>query len=164
MRRAAPSVRLALTGLLLATCTHLPADRVQPECTLATPLSPETPGSPGHLLPSARNPNGDSELAALMRRFVEDLTLTRAAVKALQPRPALAPAHRRMRCAWPTDPKDRSPVYDALAQAYLARVLELDAAGPGAAEPAYRGVIEACRGCHQASCPGPLDVIDSLVP
>jgi hypothetical protein len=164
MRRAAPSVCLALTGLLLATCTHLPTEAVQPECTLATPLVPGTPGSPGHLLPSLRNPNGDSELAALMRRFVDDLTLTRTALEARGPRRALAPKHRRLRCAWPTEPKDRTPVYDALAQAYLARVEELDLAGPEAAEPAYRRVIEACRGCHQASCPGPLDLIDSLQP
>lgn len=32
------------------------------ECTLETPLIPGVPGSPGHLLPSDRNPNGDSEL------------------------------------------------------------------------------------------------------
>jgi hypothetical protein len=69
-----------------------------------------------------------------------------------------------MRCAWPTEPKDRTPLFDGLAQAYLARVVELDAAGPAEAEPAYRHVIEACQGCHQASCPGPLDLIEQLQP
>jgi hypothetical protein len=124
---------------------------------------PGVPGSPGHLLPSLRNPNGDSELAALMRRFVDDLGAARAAVKARAPKAALAKAHRRMRCAWPTDVKDRTPTFDALAIVYLAQVEALDAAGP-AADLEYARVLEGCQGCHQASCPGPLDVIEGLRP
>ncbi len=67
-----------------------------------------------------------------------------------------------MRCSWPTALADRSPAFDALAVAYLAQVQALDAASPAEAPDAYRRVVMACEGCHQASCPGPLEVIEGL--
>ena len=50
-----------------------PQSQSQDDCTLDTPLIPGVPGSPGHLLPSEINPNGVSELAALMRTMQRDL-------------------------------------------------------------------------------------------
>lgn len=160
----------AAAAAALAACTHHPAGApVQPECTAETPLVPGIPGSPGHLLPSPRNPNGDSELAALMRRFVEDLTASRAALLspttspgALRPRGPLLPVHRRMRCSWPTAPADRTPTFDALAVSYLAQVQALDEAPPEALRAAHGRVVQACQACHEVSCAGPLEVIEGL--
>jgi hypothetical protein len=129
------------------------------DCNLSTPLVPGIPGSPGHLIPSARNPNGDSELSALMRQFVDDLRDVQPTLAAGQPMRKLYPTQRRMRCAWPTRPEERNQRFDTLAQGYLAMVRAFDAA-PGKAT--YNGIIQGCINCHSQSCGGPLEFIDGM--
>ncbi len=130
-----------------------------PDCTLATPLVEGVPGSPGHLLPSVRNPNGDSELAALMRRFVADWEAARQTMEQeghLAPR---FPSHRQLRCAWPTTASDRDQTYDGLAINYLAAVKAFDASP---SRRTYDAVVDGCRACHEVTCGGPLQVIEAL--
>ncbi|MFZ5441371.1 MAG: hypothetical protein ACOZQL_15290 [Myxococcota bacterium] len=130
------------------------------DCTFATELVPGIPGSPGHLLPSEINPNGASELATLMRTFVAHWKETRAKLLAGETPPAPRfPGHRKIRCSWPTDPKDRTEAFDQLAQAYLAAVKAYDAAP---SKSTFTGVINGCAACHEATCGGPLELIDSL--
>ena len=107
------------------------------------------------------NPNGASELAALMRRFVADLREARAAIEHGRRSAALWARHRMMRCAWPTAPSDRDQTFDAQALVYLGQVRSLDE-NPKEAKAAYRAVLAGCRACHEARCPGPLEVIESL--
>lgn len=132
----------------------------EPPCTITTPLKPGVPGSPGHLIASPINPNGDSELSHLMRQMTADLRAARDALRGgAAPEPAWAANHRRIRCAWPTDPGVRTGHYDALAGTYLAavRAYERDPA------PArYEAVVRACATCHEHTCDGPLMVIESL--
>jgi cytochrome c553 len=130
------------------------------DCTLATPLVPGVPGSPGHLIASERNPNGASELATHMRRMADDLRGARAAVLDGGAAPPLWAHHRKLRCAWPTALSDRNEAYDAMAQTYLGAVKALDAAPSSRA--AYSGVVAACRACHEQTCDGPIAVIDGL--
>lgn len=155
---------LAVCAILLAGCSQdSPAAAAAPDdsdCNLSTPLQPGIPGSPGHLIPSARNPNGDSELSALMRRFVDDLRDARVLLEAGQPVQPLFPTHRKMRCSWHTRPADRTPTFDALAQGYLSSVRAYDKA-PG--QETYNNVIRGCISCHAASCGGPLDFIDGML-
>ncbi len=129
------------------------------DCNLQTPLVPGIPGSPGHLIPSTRNPNGDSELAALMREFVEDLQDARSLLEAKQPVPKLFPTHRKMRCAWPTNPAERNEAYDGRALGYLAAVRAFDSE-PGRAT--YNAVLIGCISCHSESCGGPIPFIDGM--
>lgn len=129
------------------------------DCNLATPLTAGIPGSPGHLIPSPRNPNGDSELAVLMRRFVDDVRNARALVEAGQPVPKMFDAHRRMRCSWLTKPEERDARFDTMAQSYLVAVKAFDAAP---AKDTYNGVVAGCIACHSQSCGGPLDFLDTM--
>jgi cytochrome c553 len=129
------------------------------DCNLQTVLDPNKPGSPGHLIKSTRNPNGDSELAVLMRRFVSTLQDARLVVQAGQKAEPLFPIHRTMRCAWPTKPSDRDEGFDARAQAYLAAVRGFDAV-PG--KDSYNAVVSSCVSCHQVSCGGVIDFIETL--
>ena len=153
--------RLLLTCSLLLTACSKGAETGKPEddCTLATKLVPGIPGSPGHLIKSTRNPNGDSELAVLMRQFVDDLREARMLLEARQPVKKLHDTHRKMRCAWPTRPADRNERFDSLAQGYLAAVRAFDAA-PQQAN--YNAIIAGCIACHSTSCGGPLDFIDGM--
>ena len=129
------------------------------DCNFETKLEPGVPGSPGHLIKSERNPNGDSELSALMRRFVDDLREVRTLLEAGETVPKLWPVHRRMRCAWPTKPEERDQAYDQRAQGYLQAVRAFDE-GPG--KGTYNGMIAGCISCHSVSCGGPLDFIDGM--
>ena len=138
-----------------------PPPPVVDDCTLETALVPGIPGSPGHLIASERNPNGASELANHMRLMVDDVRDAKAKVLAGQPVPALWQKHRKLRCAWPTAASDRNVAFDAMAQHYLAKVRELDAK-PADMKAAFTGVVGACRSCHEATCDGPIAVIDGL--
>lgn len=142
--------------------TPKPAPAAEPECTLETPLVPGVPGSPGHLIASDINPNGASELAALMRTMVADWRAVKTSLEAdggVERGKAWLPVHRRIRCAWPTDAKDRDATYDGLAVGYLAAVKAFDAAP---SRETYGAVIAGCAACHEVTCGGPLEVIDGL--
>jgi hypothetical protein len=129
------------------------------DCNLQTPLVPGIPGSPGNLIVSPRNPNGDSELSALMRVFVDDLIAARAALEAGRAPLPLREVHRRMRCAWHTKEDTRNETYDALAKGYLAEVGRFDAAPD---RERFNGIVQSCVACHGVFCGGPLDLIEGL--
>lgn len=148
--------RLACALFLSSGCVRALAPAG--DCTLDTPLVAGVPGSPGHLIASDRNPNGASELATLMRQMVSDLEVARADFKQ---RPALWPRHRRIRCAWPTEPSDRNPTFDALAVQYLAQLQAFDGEREKPGE-AFQRVVDACVACHEQSCEGPLERIQKL--
>lgn len=131
------------------------------DCTLATRLIPGIPGSPGHLIPSPRNPNGQSELSAHMRMMQADLAAARTAIlQGAAVVPMLA-RHRKIRCAWPTRPEDRDEAFDLSARRYLDAVAALDRAAPSKAA-AYTSVLGACRACHEHTCSGAIVAIDAL--
>jgi hypothetical protein len=158
-------MRLVLCSLVLVCgCPKkdvVSAAPAEPSCTLDTPLVPGVPGSPGHLIASERNPNGASELATHMRMMVEDVKAARARLEKGEPLPPLRAKHAKLRCAWPTDPSDRNQAFDAMAQTYLAAVAALDEK-PADPKQAYTNVVKACRSCHEATCDGPIAVIDQL--
>lgn len=161
-------MRLLPASLLLALAccaSHTPGPAagaaVAEDCTLETPLTPGVPGSPGHLVRSDINPNGASELAVRMRGLVTDWRAAREALVAGLPVPALPyhPGHRLIRCSWPTAAEDRNPAFDGMAQAYLAQVRAFDAAP---SRETYNAALTACAACHEATCGGPLTVIEGL--
>lgn len=137
------------------------ADAPEPaECTGETPLKPGIPGSPGHLIPSAINPNGHSELAHLMREMLAELKAIRPKIIAGEPA-ALKVPHHRIRCTWPTTEADRKPPYDAMAISYLATVDAFkEAKRPGVED--FNVIVDGCVACHQQTCNGPLAAIEPL--
>ena len=131
-------------------------------CTLDTQLVPGIPGSPGHPIPSTINPNGNSELAQLMRTMQGDLKEGRTAIGKGEHVAPLFPRFRKIRCAWPTNAGDRNAAFDSAAQNYLAAVKALDAAKKEEAAAAYEHVLDGCRACHEQSCGGAIPAIEAL--
>lgn len=131
-------------------------------CTGETKLVPGIPGSPGHLIPSALNPNGVSELAQHMRTMQAALKEARTAIGKGEKVGPLFPAFRKIRCAWPTNPGDRNAAFDTAAQNYLAQVQALDAAKKEESASAYERVLDGCRACHEQSCGGAIPAIEAL--
>jgi hypothetical protein len=157
------SLRHALLLLALEGCASRAPVAAPPveDCTLETQLTPGIPGSPGHLVPSDINPNGASELAVRMRRMVADWTAAREALQAGHPVPGMPfyPEHRRIRCSWPTAAEDRNPAFDGMAQGYLAQVRAFDTAP---SVQTFNAALSGCAACHEATCGGPLTVIEGL--
>lgn len=129
------------------------------DCNLATVLDPEKPGAPGRLIESPRNPNGDSELAVLMRTMVDQLRENRLCLKNREAAKQMWAVHRVMRCAWPTNPRERNPGYDARAQVYLGTVRAFDEAP---SQETYNAVVNGCIACHQVNCGGVIDFLRTL--
>ena len=131
-------------------------------CTLETPLVAGIPGSPGHLIPSSINPNGQSELAALMRTMIGDLENAKATIEAGKPIETMTARHSRIRCAWPTTVSERNERFDVMAQSYLTTLAALEAAPPAQARAAFNDAVGGCRGCHEKTCSGVLVAIEGL--
>lgn len=150
--------------MLLAGCQRqapavIDAGPPPDDCTFETALKPGVPGSPGHLISSEINPNGASELAALMRTFVNEWRDARLKLEADAGVTARFPTHRKIRCSWPTAADDRNVTFDGFAVGYLAKVKAFDAKPSRAT---YEGVLDGCKACHEVSCGGPLEVIEGM--
>lgn len=156
---AATSTPAVSTQPANATANSAAAAAADADCNLSTPLVAGIPGSPGNLIKSSRNPNGDSELSVLMRQFVDDLREVRPMLEAGQKVKSLLPVHRKMRCAWPTKPEERNQQFDLRAQAYLGAVAAFDQT-PG--KDTYNAIIAGCIACHSVSCGGPLEFIGEM--
>lgn len=106
------------------------------------------------------NPNGDSELALLMREMTESTKLIREAVitgNALPPLPDFSAIHT----ATPTDSTVSSPAFTAFATAYLESVQELQSSDSTAVFR-FNHMIKQCMNCHTEFCPGPRKRIRKL--
>ena len=132
-------------------------------CTIDSTLEPGIPGSPGHLIASTINPNGDSQLAVLMRNMRDDLRVARDQLLQGKAPGNFLDEHSRMRCVWPTDPGVRTTKYDEMATTYLYAVDDLERAKTtDDRRMAYGRVLNGCVTCHQNTCPGPIASIVAL--
>lgn len=108
------------------------------------------------------NPNGDSELALLMRQMYEDGMNTKQQLLDGKP-PVINVKYHQLHTAKATEPeKVASPNYAAFANAYEASVksfLESDETNRAAT---YHSMVDACMNCHQTICPGPTVRIKHL--
>lgn len=116
---------------------------------------------PDVVLP-AGNPNGDSELALLMRQmFEESLNMRRAVLKGEKPKVSLDLA--KIHTVQATEPeKQASESYKAWGTAFLNAVKMYNEAPKSEAKEAYTLMIDQCMNCHGQLCPGPTVKIKKL--
>lgn len=108
------------------------------------------------------NPNGDSELALLMRAMFDDALLMKQQIEeGKPPRPGLD--YQKILTAEATEPaKTASDTYKVHALSYLQTIKALQQAGAAQASTLYNNMVNSCMGCHQALCPGPTVRIRKL--
>lgn len=108
------------------------------------------------------NPNGDSELALLMRDlFDEGMAVKIAIAEGRHPDYRLDPAD--IFTAHATEPeKAASSEYQELGRAYLAAARALKEAAPEERKAYFQGVVHSCMACHEQLCPGPTRKIRRL--
>jgi hypothetical protein len=108
------------------------------------------------------NPNGDSELALLMRDMYDDGMVTKEEM--LQGKqPEVRVKYHKMHTAKATEPeKVATPNYNAFAQAYEDAVTSFLKSDPSHRVETYQSMINSCMNCHQTMCPGPTRKIKHL--
>jgi hypothetical protein len=129
-------------------------------CGEVPELTEGVPGSPGKLIPSSINPNGQSQLAHLMREMLAELKLNKEnAEKGKELLPLSIGKHGKVRCSWPTVESMRTGAFEPMARQYLGAVEKFNA---GDKDPvAHNVVVSACITCHEATCDGPTIAIEA---
>ncbi|MCB0642131.1 MAG: hypothetical protein KDC44_10845 [Phaeodactylibacter sp.] len=137
---------LILVFFLGLYCTDTAEDSTSPTETAQQPL----------------NPNGDSELALLMRAMFEEAQQIQQQIAEDQPL-SFSLSHEQILTAAATEPeKAASDEYQALATAYLHSVEQLRAAPVAEQHSLYQNMVGNCMSCHKALCPGPMMRIKKL--
>jgi cytochrome c556 len=109
------------------------------------------------------NPNGDSELAVLMREMFDDgMAMKKAIEKGKLPQSHIEISE--LFTAEGTEPeKVASEQYKAYAKVYEAAFVALQNAEDEAEiQTAYTSLVNTCVSCHQAMCPGPITRIRKM--
>ena len=109
------------------------------------------------------NPNGDSELAVLMRAMYDDAARVKQQI-ASGKRITFNVHHEDVLNAHATEPeKAASAEYKAFARLYLESIKQLENASINEVDQLYSTMIQHCMNCHQSLCPGPIVKIKKLI-
>lgn len=108
------------------------------------------------------NPNGDSELALLMRAMYDEARRIKQQVANGEP-VTITLDHEAILTAHATEPdKAASETFKSFAASYLQTIEELKVAPPERRVNIYDQMVSTCMGCHQMLCPGPMARIRHL--
>jgi hypothetical protein len=108
------------------------------------------------------NPNGDSELALLMRQMTKHTEATKKALQAGEELPAYPREVDAIDTAEPTNPDKHNPGFYSGTKLYLAALKALYASRKEDRAKQYEMVLNTCSSCHLVVCPGPLKKIGRL--
>lgn len=112
----------------------------------------------------AINPNGTSELAALMRLLADFAETNRQRIENNhKPEPWGDEVNKLLR-AQATDAEIKGPHYDAFAHDFIAATRRFNESVDNASESRLRhnAIVSACVSCHEQSCAGPMVRIKKL--
>ncbi len=108
------------------------------------------------------NPNGDSELALLMRAMYDDGQRMKVAIKNGEPFQPKVDFEKILTASATEPEKAASAEYHAFAQTYIQTMKAMQDAEPAKAIALYDTMVANCMTCHQALCPGPTVRIKKL--
>jgi hypothetical protein len=118
--------------------------------------------SKSNLAPIQPNPNGDSELALLMRDMFDDGMRMKGQIENGDKLEVLA-KFEKIHTAQATEPeKAASKKYKRYADVYLELLEQLKVSSEEDTRILFQGLVESCMNCHQAMCPGPMVRIKKL--
>lgn len=110
--------------------------------------------------PKSLNPNGDSELALLMRDMFTESDSLRQLVANGQQLSGLR-KYQEIHAAIPTDSTVKGPVFDAFAVAYIEAIRNLETQDSSTVFN-FNRMVDQCMNCHTEFCPGPKKRIQKL--
>lgn len=108
------------------------------------------------------NPNGDSELALLMRDMMSSASNLREMIKQGNVPKSFPEAFLKIHTAKPTDSDTKKASFDNFANNYISNLQTLYTSPKEDLAKNYNAVVNACASCHSEHCPGPLKAINKL--
>lgn len=159
MQAIAPLSRLCLLYLLPVTVFWLSC---RPKNASQTKV-PDTLNV-GKSCPDSINPNGTSELAALMRRLADIAEENRRLLEENKTPAAWPDDINKLLTAQATDSDIKGSHYDAFAGDFIAAARSFNQSLGNSKESKSRhnAVVGACVSCHEQACAGPLVRIKKL--
>jgi cytochrome c553 len=106
------------------------------------------------------NPNGDSELALLMRNMFSESDSLKQLVVAGKTLSGLK-RFEDIHTAIATDPTVHGPVFDAFSDAYINAIKQLESSDSSSVLK-FNNIVTQCMNCHSKFCPGPKKRIKQL--
>lgn len=113
-------------------------------------------------MPSTVNPNGDSELALLMREMADWTDSCKAAIVSGREVPSAPSGLNTLHSAKRTDPNIDANVFASMASLYQSRVTEFQAATDANRVQLFNSMVQGCVSCHENFCHGPLVRINKM--
>ena len=108
------------------------------------------------------NPNGDSELALLMRDMKKLSDTLREQVLASELKGSFPERFMKIHTATPTDADTKHESFNSFARNYIYNLQELYKSPKPEWKKKYNATIDACLSCHSDHCPGPIPTIEKL--
>lgn len=108
------------------------------------------------------NPNGDSELAMLMREMMSSASNMREMVKQGNLPATFPEEFLKIHTAQPTDSETKKASFEDFADNYISNLNTLYNSPKEDLTKNYNAVVNACASCHSQHCPGPLKAINKL--
>jgi hypothetical protein len=108
------------------------------------------------------NPNGDSELALLMRSMYDSSASLMNLVKQGKLPDKFPDIFLKIHTATPTDSTVKTPAFDAFATDYVNGLNLFYHSSKEQLTSNYNTLLQKCVNCHQAFCPGPIKKINKL--
>jgi hypothetical protein len=112
--------------------------------------------------PKPLNPNGDSELALLMRKMMHTSESLKEMIKQGNLPKKFPEEFLAIHTAKPTDSETKKASFDGFASSYVSNMKTLYASPKEELTKNYNAVVTACVNCHSEHCPGPLKAINKL--
>ena len=106
------------------------------------------------------NPNGDSELALLMREMFDEGERIKGQIEAGEA-PTGLKKFEAIHSAIPTDENASGPVFESFATSYIEAIKALEASD-STSVILFNSMVDQCMNCHTEFCPGPKRRIKKL--
>jgi hypothetical protein len=107
------------------------------------------------------NPNGDSELALLMRNMNKHLSTERKLLSEKKLPGNYPSGFETIRTAKPSDTKSKSENFNSFALMYLMALKQYhESTSIETAKGNYNNLVKTCVSCHVSECPGPVKTIE----
>lgn len=109
--------------------------------------------------PKPLNPNGDSELAILMREMASWMDSCRVAIVDKKLPPSTPESFKMLKTAKRTDPNIDESIYQSMAHLFDTKVADFES---NSDSTKFNQVVDACVSCHKNFCQGPLVRINKM--
>lgn len=132
---------------MMVSCKNKEADKAAAECKIAS---------------DDLNPNGDSELAILMRAMTVATEKNTALLRENKETENYSDTLNTILTAKPSDLGLDKDIFDGFAKTYLAAISDFNSADVANKIKAHNVIVQNCKSCHEQFCRGPLKRIAKM--